>query len=299
MSGEAVREMTFDEAIDRIGFGSFQRKLLAICGAGWAADAMEVLLISFALPGVIREWGLTPAQAGFIGTAIFLGMLAGAWFWGTISDYIGRRIGFQLTVLIDSVFGFLSALSPSYLWLALLRGITGFGVGGTLPVDYSIFAEYLPTKERGKYLVYLESFWALGTIVAAGLAWFVVPRWGWRVLLAISALPGIIIYFSRRYVPESPRYMLVEGRTDEVREVLEKVASENRAEVAIGPIKSEMRERKVTVSALWLPKFARTTLMLWIAWFWGTISDYIGRRIGFQLTVLIDSVFGFLSALSP
>jgi len=292
MSNETIQEMTFDEAIDRIGFGAFQRKLLAICGAGWAADAMEVLLISFALPGVIREWSLTTAQAGFIGTAIFLGMLAGAWFWGTISDYIGRRIGFQLTVLIDSVFGFLSALSPSYLWLALLRGITGFGVGGTLPVDYSIFAEYLPTKERGKYLVYLESFWALGTIVAAGLAWFVVPRWGWRVLLAISALPGIIIYFIRRYVPESPRYMLVEGRADEVREVLERVASENRAEVAIGPIKGEVRERKVTVSALWISKFARTTLMLWIAWFCISLG-YYGVFIWLP-KIFVDRGFTFL-----
>jgi len=292
MNGESVQEMTFDEAIDRIGFGAFQRKLLAICGAGWAADAMEVLLISFALPGVIKEWGLTTAQAGFIGTAIFLGMLAGAWFWGTISDYIGRRIGFQLTVLIDSVFGFLSALSPSYLWLVLLRGITGFGVGGTLPVDYSIFAEYLPTKERGKYLVYLESFWALGTIVAAGLAWFVVPRWGWRVLLAISALPGVIIYFIRRYVPESPRYMLVEGRTDEVREALERVASENRTEVAIGPIKGKVRERKVTVSALWLPKFARTTLMLWIAWFCISLG-YYGVFIWLP-KIFVDKGFTFL-----
>lgn len=136
-----------------------------------------------------------------LATAIFLGMLGGAWFWGTISDYIGRKLGFQLTVLIDSVFGFLSALSPSYAWLVVFRTLTGFGVGGTLPVDCSIFAEYLPRNKRGRYLVYLESFWALGTIVAAGLAWLVVPPFGWRVLLALSALPGLVIYFIRRYVP--------------------------------------------------------------------------------------------------
>ena len=292
MDDKAVREMTFDEIIDRIGFGAFQYKLLAICGAGWAADAMEVLLISYTLPAVIKEWGLTTAQAGFIGTTIFLGMLAGAWFWGTISDYIGRKAGFQATVLIDSVFGFFSALSPSYLWLALLRGLTGFGVGGTLPVDYSIFAEYLPTKRRGRYLVYLESFWALGTIVAAGLAWWIVPRYGWRVLLAISALPGVIIYFIRRYIPESPRYMLVEGRTEEAREVLRRVAFENKAEVTIGPIKGEVRERKVTISALWMSKFARTTLMLWIAWFCISLG-YYGVFIWLP-KIFVDRGFTFL-----
>jgi len=274
MAEITTREWTFDEAIQQIGFGRFQRKLMVICGMGWAADAMEVLLISYALPAVIREWGLTDAQAGFIGTALFLGMLAGAWFWGTISDYIGRKTGFQATVLIDSVFGLLSALSPSYLVLALLRGLTGFGVGGTLPVDYSIFAEYLPTEKRGRYLVYLESFWALGTIVAAGLAWLIVPRFGWRILLAISALPGLIIYFIRRYVPESPRYLLVEGREAEARAILREVAAENGVEFSVERLRIEERKRKVTVSAVWTPGFARTTAMFWITWFCISLGYY-------------------------
>ena len=93
--------------------------------------------------------------------------------------------------------------------------LTGFGVGGTLPVDYSIFAEYLPNEKRGRYLVLLESFWALGTIAAAGLAWLIVPNLGWRWLLAVSALPAILIFFIRRDIPESPRYLLVKGRTGE------------------------------------------------------------------------------------
>ncbi len=269
-----IETVTIDQAVDQIGFGRFQQKLLVICGLGWAADGMEVLLISFALPAISREWGLTTAQAGFIGTAIFLGMLGGAWFWGTVSDYIGRRTGFQATVLIDSIFGLLSALSPGYLWLALLRGLTGFGVGGTLPVDYSLFAEYLPTKERGKYLVYLESFWALGSLVGAGLAWLLVPTLGWRALLAVSALPGIIIYFVRRYVPESPRYLLVNGREAEARQVLALVARENGVAVEVPPLKVEPRRRQATVPALWQPVFARTTAMLWLVWFFISLGYY-------------------------
>jgi putative MFS transporter len=270
----SIREWTFDEAIQSIGFGSFQRRLMVICGTGWAADAMEVLIIAFVLPAIIKEWGLTTAQAGFLGTSVFLGMLVGAWFWGTISDYIGRKIGFQATVLIDSVFGLLSALSPNFLVLVLLRALTGFGVGGTLPVDYSIFAEYLPKEKRGRYLVYLESFWALGTIVVAGLAWLVVPRFGWRVLLAISALPGLIIYFIRRYVPESPRYLLVAGREAEARAVLQEVAARNGVDFSVERLKVEERKQRVTVAALLTPRFARTTLMLWIAWFCISLGYY-------------------------
>ncbi len=219
-------------------------------------------------------------------------MLAGAWFWGTITDYVGRKLGFQLTVLVDSVFGFLSALSPSYLWLVVLRALTGFGVGGTLPVDYSIFAEYLPRRERGRYLVLLESFWALGTIVAAGLAWFIVPRFGWRALLAVSAVPGLIIYFIRRYVPESPRYLLIEGREEEARQVLQQVAGENGAAVEIGRLRVQERSEGITVSALWKPPFPRTTLMLWIAWFCISLG-YYGTFIWLP-NIFVERGFSFL-----
>lgn len=271
---ESTKMWTLEEAVEAIGFGRFQRKLLLICGAGWAADAMEVLIIAFVIPAVIKEWGLQPQQAGFLGTAIFLGMLAGAWFWGTISDYIGRKWGFQLTVLVDSVFGLLSALAPSFPALVILRALTGFGVGGTLPVDYSIFAEYLPKEKRGRYLVILESFWALGTIVAAALAWIIVPHVGWRWLLAISAVPGLIIYFIRRYVPESPRYLLINGRKEEARAVLEQVARENGADVRIPALAPLTRTQRITVTALWRRPFARVTLMLWVVWFAISLGYY-------------------------
>src|SRR5215204_6616193 len=116
---------TVQEAVDQIGFGRFQKRLLAVCGVTWAADGAEVLLLGFALPSIIGDFTISAAQGGLIVTAGFAGMLLGAWFWGTISDYIGRRPGFQLTVLIFAVFGLLSALAPSWEWLAVLRAITG------------------------------------------------------------------------------------------------------------------------------------------------------------------------------
>ncbi|MGD2143511.1 MAG: MFS transporter [Anaerolineae bacterium] len=271
------RTLTVGEAVERIGVGPFQHRLLAICGVSWAADAMEVIIIAYVIPVVVRQWALTSAQAGLIGTAIFVGMLVGAWFWGTITDYVGRKIGFQLTVLVDSVFGFLSALSPGYIWLLLLRAVTGFGVGGTLPVDYAIFSEYLPKRNRGRYLVLLESFWAVGTVVVAGLAWLILPQApdvGWRVLLAISAVPGAIVYFIRRHIPESPRYLLVQGREEEARGVLQRVARENGKTLEIDRLHAEKRTEELTLSALWKRRFARTTLMLWVGWFCISLGYY-------------------------
>ncbi|MDQ4003223.1 MAG: MFS transporter, partial [Actinomycetota bacterium] len=82
-----TRAISVQEAVDRIGFGRFQKRLLAVCGVTWAADAAEVLVLGFALPAIIGEFGITPTQGGLTVTATFAGMLVGAWFWGTISDY--------------------------------------------------------------------------------------------------------------------------------------------------------------------------------------------------------------------
>ena len=122
-------------AIDRIGVGRFQTKLIWAAGASWAADAMEVLLIGFAIPSLMTDSGLGRGQAGQLASALFLGMLVGAWFWGALSDRIVRRFSFIATIGIDSLFGLFGALSPNFAVLLVMRFLTGFGVGGTLPVD--------------------------------------------------------------------------------------------------------------------------------------------------------------------
>lgn len=269
-----LQSLTLDQALDRAGFGRFQKKLMVICGLGWAADAMEVLLISFALPSIAQEWNLSTAQKGLLGTAIFLGMLAGAWVWGYLSDRIGRKAGFMGTVAIDSVFGLLSAFAPSFGWLIALRALTGFGVGGTLPVDYSIFAEYLPAQKRGRYLVLLEAFWALGSILAAGLAWLIVPRLGWRALLAVSALPGLIIFFIRRSIPESPRYLLVKGQREQAAQVLAQVAAANGKDLGKFELQALAPAPTPGPRALWHPELRRTTLLLWVIWFSISLGYY-------------------------
>ncbi|MBU0927789.1 MAG: MFS transporter [Spirochaetes bacterium] len=302
-----MRSVSFDEALERAGYGRFQRRLLVICGLGWAADAMEVLLVSFALPAMAAEWSLSAAQKGLLATAIFLGMLAGAVFWGRLSDLIGRKAGFILTVAIDSAFGLASAFAPGFAWFLVLRALTGFGVGGTLPVDYGMFSEYLPAKNRGRRLVLLESFWALGTVAAAGLAWLVVPRLGWRWLFAFSALPGLLLFAVRKGVPESPRFLFAKGRAAEARAVLERVAAVNGTSLPEGEIAPLADVEPGRTSDLLAPRYRRTTLLLWLVWFMISIGYYGAftwlpswfRTKGFSLPSVYPNAFIMALAQLP
>ncbi len=302
--------MSVGEIIDQIGWGRFQRKLLFVCGASWAADAMEVLLIGLAIPSLTEAWGLNKAQGGQLASALFLGMLVGAWFWGMLSDYIGRRFSFIATIGADSLFGLLSALSPHFVVLLVLRFLTGIGVGGSLPVDYTIYSEYLPTKNRGRYLVYLESFWAVGTIVAAGLAWVIIPRFptvGWRYLLAASAVPGLLVLWIRRSIPESPRYLLVQGREEESRIVLQRVAAENGVHVRIGQLIAEPRQKQAPLRIIFRRPLLNQTLMMMLIWFMISIGYYglftwlpgIFRAQGFTFLATYQAIFILALAQLP
>ena len=261
--------MEVQEAIDRIGFGRFQRRLLLACGITWAADAFELLAIGFALPGVREDFGLTSTwQSGAIASAAFLGMLVGATFWGRVADRIGRRLGFQLTVLIFAVFGTASAFSPSAEWLAVLRFLAGFGLGGALPLDFSLMSEFLPRRNRGRYLVLLESFWAVGTVAVAGLAYLIVPEHGWRPLLAASGIAALLVFWIRARVPESPRYLVAAGRGEEAEAILRDVARQNGTTAPEGPLRvAGAGEKPPGVRTLLEPALRRPTIMLWISWF--------------------------------
>ena len=224
-------KLTIDDALTRGGIGRFQWHLLGIFGLVWAADAMQVISVGFSAPSVAKSFGLTIPQAiWYVGTVFFLGMFIGAFAFGRIADRIGRRRVLLITVAMDAVFGLASAFAPSLELLIALRFLTGIAVGGTLPVDYAMMAEFLPPRNRGRWLVWLEGFWAVGTIVIALTAWIASANGAaeaWRWIFAVAALPAVIGVWLRLWLPESPMFLAKQGRDAELRGVMNRVLTRN------------------------------------------------------------------------
>lgn len=285
--------MSVEQGIQAAGVGRFQYRLFMIFGLVWMADAMQVLSIGFSAPSIAQTFGIAVPQALQTGTLFFVGMLVGAFAFGRLADRIGRRPVLLAAVVIDACFGVASAFAPDLAWLLALRFLTGIGVGGTLPVDYTMMAEFLPSDRRGRWLVMLESFWAIGTILLAILA-LVALRWdadAWRVIFFVTGLPALIGVVLRWNVPESPMYLHRSGKSAQARAVLERVAHVNRRAVTIAPLVPD-RSEKPSLSALFSATLRRRSVALLVAWALVSIAYY---GVFVYLPVKLASAgFGFM-----
>ncbi|WP_040948742.1 MFS transporter, partial [Gorillibacterium massiliense] len=168
---------------------SAYRKIFWSAGFGWLFDAMDVGLLSFIVVKLSTEWNLSSESKGLLGTATTAGMAIGAPLGGYLADRFGRRPIFLLTLVVFGLASFGSAFSPGLTVMMLFRLLMGIGLGAELPVASTLVNEAAPPEKKGQTVVLLESFWAVGWIAAAVLAYFVIPDYGWRVAVLIGGLP--------------------------------------------------------------------------------------------------------------
>ena len=267
--------ITVEQGIQAAGVGRFQYRLFVIFGLVWLADAMQVLSIGFSAPSIAKTFGITVPQALQTGTLFFVGMLIGAFAFGRLADRIGRRPVLMMAVVLDAICGVASAFAPDLQWLLVLRFLTGVGVGGTLPVDYTMMAEFLPAQRRGRWLVLLESFWAVGTILLAILA-LVAVSYGdsaWRTIFFVTGIPALAGVVLRFYIPESPLFLNKTGKSEKAREVLQRVARVNGSGNEIPPLVPETME-KTSVFALFDADVRRRSISLFLAWMLISVAYY-------------------------
>ncbi|MDH5314888.1 MAG: MFS transporter, partial [Gemmatimonadota bacterium] len=187
---------------------------------GWMLDAMDVMLYAFALGHIREEFGLSAATAGALASVTLLSSAAGGIGFGVLADRYGRARMLRVAILTYSAFTALTATSGSVLALVVWRTLVGFGLGGEWSAGSVLVAETWPARHRGKAAGIMQSGWAIGYILAAGLAALVIPRFGWRPLFVLGVLPALLVFYIRRNVPEPSRWQPSTGGGAGLRESL-------------------------------------------------------------------------------
>lgn len=309
--------------LDRLPLGQFHRIVLTVTGLTWALAAFEVLLISFTLSQMSEAWGLTGSQAGALGSASLIGMVIGSWAGGWLADQVGRVPALQSTVLSYAITTGLTALAVGFWSALLLRIVAGVGIGGTATVATAYLSEHLPTDRRGSYLTYLDSFWALGTVVAVIAAWLFLAQpvalspglaamTGWRLLFIVGTTPMFLVPLLGRF-GETPYHLVEHGRADEARDRIQAIAQWNDTNIdlsatefrvvrrggpsSLGRLASpDIRVRLLVISIAWFgANFGFYGVFIWLPSTIGA-ADLIGGTYRYLLLAGLVQVPGYLSA---
>ena len=208
-----------------------QGAVFIVGGLGFMFDAWDVALGGLLIPLLAAEWDVPLGTAAFAATANLIGMAVGAVLWGGIADRLGRRTAFSITLLIFSLFTAAGAFSPNLETFLVLRFIAGIGLGGAIPVDYALVAEFTPARHRGRVLTAMDGWWPIGATGAAVTSAWILSFGSWRTMMLLMAAPVILLFFVRLFVPESPLHLAAAGKHAEADAVLRRLIKRTGAQI--------------------------------------------------------------------
>jgi putative MFS transporter len=249
--------MKIDSVIEKYTPKSRQRSLLGLFSFAWMTDAAGVMLMTFTLGAISNEWHLSVVQSSTIASSTFIGMLVGALIAGFIADMVGRKAAINVFLAFTVVFTFLDGFAPSPVIFGVLRFFAGMGYGGLMPSVNTYLSENLSIKIRGRYLVILESSWAIGSILIGWYAVTLGETFGWRSVYYVMVLAALL-FIPFLTMKESSRYVfLKKGKRGLESNFGRKIEDE------IDPIERV----SVPINALFRRKYIKRTLMIYVSWF--------------------------------
>ncbi len=264
--------------IDQRAMGSMQWLLLGLCFLIVALDGMDVAIMGFLAPSILQEWSVSRAAFGIVMSSAPFGLVIGALLAGPASDRIGRK-----TVLIGSVFLFglftvASAYAGNLSELALLRLLTGVGLGAAMPNSTTLLSEYLPQRSRSLLIAVMFTGFNLGSGVVGFIAAALIPAHGWRsVLLLGGALPLVLVPVLLMLLPESARFMVVRKiAAEKIARVLGRVCRTSFAPGTqfFAPEPPVQADRK-SIGVLFSRGYGLMTGALWVTYFMGLMVIYL------------------------
>lgn len=206
--------------LDALPVGRFHHRIVALVSTGLFLDGFDVYLAGGVLGSLVKSgWSSLDLNALFV-SATFAGMLIGAIAAGIIGDRFGRRLSYQINLAIFGLASLAAAAVPSMNWLIACRFIMGVGLGAELAIGYATISEFIPARSRGRWVAISSLVANTSLFASALLGYLIIPTLGWRPMFLIVGIGAIILWFARKNMPESPRWLEQKGRLAEADAIL-------------------------------------------------------------------------------
>ncbi len=222
--------------LDRLPISSFHYRIFWLVGAGMFFDGYDLYVAGGVLAATLdSKFSTGPQNLQFI-SLTFVGMTVGALITGFLGDWFGRRFTYQINLLIFGLASLAAALSQDMNQLIACRLVQGLGLGAEIVVGYSTLTEFVPPRTRGRWLSFMALLVVAGFPATSLLSYLIIPVWGWRPMFVIAGVGSLIVWYLRKSLPESPRWLESQGRTAEAEALMKAIEQEAAASGPLPPV---------------------------------------------------------------
>ncbi|MEA3171460.1 MFS transporter [Pseudomonas sp. AP19] len=262
-----MRSHDVHSIIDNAPFNRFHGLIVSLCALLLIFDGYDLFIYGVVLPSIMREWGLTPLQAGALGSYALFGMMFGALIFGTLADRFGRKKGIVFCFTLFSLATVVNGVASSPTEFGLCRFIAGLGCGGLMPNAAALINEYAPKKFRSTLMAFMFSGYSLGGMLAASVGIFMLPAYGWQSMFFVAVIPLLLLPLIVYGLPESIGFLIRQGRQDKARALLNRLSPGTRIEVDDALVIADSKGTGASVVELFRHGLAVRTAMIWVAFF--------------------------------
>lgn len=247
--------------LDRLPISPFHYRIFWLVGAGMFFDGYDLYIAGGVLAATVQsKFSTVPQNLQFI-SLTFVGMTLGALITGFVGDKLGRRFTYQINLLIFGLASLAAAFAQDMNQLIACRFVQGLGLGAEIVVGYSTLTEFVPPKTRGRWLSMMAFVVVAGFPVTAFLGYLIIPAWGWRPMFIIAGVGSLIVWYLRKNLPESPRWLESQGRAEEAEALMQSIEKESASGGTLPPVVVPPHVPQVSASDMFKPPLLQRLLV--------------------------------------
>ncbi len=212
--------------LDRLPISSFHYRIFWLVGAGMFFDGYDLYVAGGVLAATLNTKFSTLHENLQFLSITFVGMTLGSLITGFVGDAFGRRFTYQINLLIFGLASLAAAFTQDMNQLIVCRFVQGLGLGAEIVVGYSTLTEFVPPRTRGRWLAFMAFIVVAGFPITSVLSYLIIPAWGWRPMFVIAGIGSLIVWYLRKKLPESPRWLETQGRNEEAEALMTEIEKE-------------------------------------------------------------------------